>query len=182
MKISELIESTMAEAKYKVGFKWDTFEGVKAILKIEQDPSRGTVYFISKPIGRGEQILFGVDNLEDAIEWDAKVFKSKSKTAALAADAEAERLKNFDHEFDAFISSLSPMAAGKARKALEKPKNLSGKSAYLKDHIKRLVKEGWRIGSTKTHGEIFEGPRGNFHILKDITKLGMDYVKFLTKP
>ncbi len=89
---------------------------------------------------------------------------------------EAERIS-----LDGFETLLSPMARGKAVSALTKSVNRNGRPIPIRDLIRQLVGEGWRVETSRHSGRILSAPDDRFLSEKQLTKIGLDYADYLAR-
>ena len=121
--------------------------------------------------------LYAPDKIEKEIAWDAKALASD----AAAREKNAEVKKAEDEEeaarvsLDGFEKTLSPMARGRAVKALSVTVKHQGMPISKRDLIRKFVVDGARV----TEQGRLEKPDGSFLDSRDLTKIGIDYAKYL---
>lgn len=146
---------------------WNSIDGIR---KIEGTMDRnGTLYYKVSTNGRSQHELISSKDIDKDIERDEKRAMSRQQ-AATANTPTAVSLDGFERE-------LSPMMRGKAIEALSKQVQYNGKFYPILDLIRMLVKNGYRVNSSRR----LAGPDGRYLDAKVLTKIGIDFADFLSR-
>lgn len=123
--------------------------------------------------------IVNITQLEQDIDFDRRSLESKARQVEkqrVDDEAKAAPLKRLTP----FLETLTPMEAGRADKVLQSPAKVRGDVDDRFKHIERFVDDGWSIEDHKVLGRMLVSPTGTFLVEKDLTKIGLDYAKFLT--
>ncbi len=110
-------------------------------------------------------------NIDIKAERDAA---EKERKAKEAEDKKAQDAAKYA-PLGSFGDNLSPKDKGRALEMLSKQYNLSGKVGSMKQHIERLIEDGWRINLSQVYGKSFESPTGSSYNVIDKSKILLSY-------
>lgn len=164
-----------------IGREWDAIDMRSAIKKKIVAIQDGKV-FIQRSNRTSGYAIVDLKDIEKEIAFDTKEYASYVKNIPIRkkeAEKEAQE-KAAKVSLDGFENTLSHRMRGRAVKALTTKGRWFQGEPYqcIRDFIREKIKEGWHV---EGHGPKREltSPKGRFFIQKDITKLGMDYAKYL---
>jgi len=154
------------------GYTWESKQGVRKVVRV-----RGDRYFITTGASPHAQILPASEMADEIARDQANVASQRKDRDAIEAGRRAEAAAI---DVDGFDRTLSSKAAAKAVEALNKQVSVNSRFAKRKDHIKRMLKEGYRVEIDSRGRRVFVSPGGGFFFEKDLTKTGLDYAEHLS--
>jgi hypothetical protein len=83
----------------------------------------------------------------------------------------------------AFLATLTPMRAAKAKSALEMMVRNNGQSRLIarQELVERCMKEGYQVTLRKNGERVLMSPDGSFYDTRNITATGLDYATFISE-
>lgn len=169
-----------------IGRTWNSPYGNQTITGVEHWAGKDH-YQVTDPSGAVR--MYDADDLEQRIKQDqyrttpeyAKEQDDKKEIARMRAERDArqaEKKAKSDAEIAEFTKSMTPMAAAKAKAALEMEVLNNGVITTRKRLIDSRVADGARV-VTENGERILENPSGSFLGSKALTKTGLDYAEYL---
>lgn len=141
----------------------------------------GTGYKDSDPSTDKNPELVKVDEIENIIKQEENAWASNKVFREAQKEKEAERLIKYKEatNLDGFENILTPAMRGKAISALTKSVSRNGKPVVIRDLIRNLVQQQWKIETLPKYGRVISNSDGHFLTERQLTKLGLDYAQYL---
>ena len=163
-------------AEEVVGRQWESTRGTRRVVR--QVGDKIEIAWEGKEAGQTGNIILPVNELEREIEFDTRKLgfnqQQREKNIALAA-AEAERTKYLN----AYLATLPPMRAGKAKKSLDVSIRHNGRPDTRQVVIEQMVDQGAKVITTAKGERRLQLPSEAYLGEDQITKGGMDYAAWL---
>ena len=161
-----------------IGVSWESERGPRKIVSKQDRPDGSTIYFIQT--GDNTRNLQILPARELARERQIDESYVAARASAKAAVREAEAKEAAADAVDGFDDGMTPMQSRKTRDALNKQVRVQRQFGSRKDHVRRLVADGFRTETTPS-GRRLVHPDGRFFLESDLTKVGLDFADYLTQ-
>jgi hypothetical protein len=162
---------------YGVGFAWQSLNGPREIVGEQVHPRTGEPIFLVSTNGSRMHEMIPKDKIEREVKLDTNHYESRNKTRQVEQDQEDAKAKS-DSWFG-FTDKMNPIAKRRAIDTLGKMVSWNRQFGRRGDFIRDRVKRGWRAVKDPTHGEILQAPDEAFLLGRDVTKIGLEFAKYL---
>jgi hypothetical protein len=163
---------------------WNSRFGLRKVVG-EIDFKGGRAFLVRTGDRRSEDII-PHDDLEALIVLEKRNYDSYQKDMARLDAEEAEEVskKTKRANLNGFEKRYSKVQLQRILSTLDRKTRAQGKVATRREHIERLVREGYRVQDHPRFKRIFVGPEGmedGFWDQKAFTKIGFDYAVYLAE-
>lgn len=170
------------ERSTHVGVSWNSREGRRSVVGEEE--IRGRTMLAVRTEGQRLTEFWDPATLDAMIRVEESTYQNylRDMAALEAREAEEEREKEKRADLRGFEKRFTKVQLQRALSVLDRKVRLEGRVGRRREHIERLVREGYYLKEHPDFGRILVDPRGEqegFWEQKTLTKIGLDYAAYL---
>lgn len=160
-----------------IGLSWESPEGTREVVG-ERDMPDGRHLFVVMGRQSGNQLLSESD-VRFEMRRDTANLTSRARTRGETEAREAtERERTY---LDGFEDTFTPRQRAKVVEAITRQVGVNNVFASRRDHIRRLVREGYRVAVVPGGARVLRNPATeSYYTEKDLTKAALDYAEYLS--